>query len=88
MLGRRQRAMECPHDCPCDLTKEGICSQQEPNRRIGEVKEAEGFTRKSEDVREADFRLANRRLQPLGHLTARLQVYVTKTLTRKGPRAK
>jgi hypothetical protein len=25
--------------------------------------------------------LANRRLRPLGHLTARLQVYVTKTLT-------
>jgi hypothetical protein len=27
--------------------------------------------------------LANRRLQPLGHLTAHLQVYVTKILTRK-----
>src|SRR5262249_26892088 len=27
--------------------------------------------------------LANRRLQPLGHLTAGLQVYVTTTLTRK-----
>src|SRR5436190_15287351 len=27
--------------------------------------------------------LANRRLQPLGHLTAHRQVYVTKTLTRK-----
>ena len=38
---------------------------------ICEVKEAEGFTRKIEDVREADFRLANRRLQPLGHLTAK-----------------
>jgi len=25
--------------------------------------------------------LANRRLQPLGHLTADLQIYVTKTLT-------
>jgi hypothetical protein len=33
------------------------------------VEESEGFTRKIEDVREADFRLANRRLQPLGHLT-------------------
>ena len=31
--------------------------------------ETEGFTRKLEDVPEADFRLANRRLQPLGHLT-------------------
>ena len=29
-----------------------------------------GFTRKIADVREADSRLANRRLQPLGHLTA------------------
>ena len=27
--------------------------------------------------------LANRRLQPLGHLTARLQVYETQPLTRK-----
>src|SRR5262245_46121747 len=30
-------------------------------RSIVEVKETEGFTRKVEDVREADFRLANRR---------------------------
>jgi hypothetical protein len=34
------------------------------------VEESEWFTRKIEDVREADFRLANHRLQPLGHLTA------------------
>jgi hypothetical protein len=33
------------------------------------VEESEGFARKIEDVREADFRLANRRLRPLGHLT-------------------
>jgi hypothetical protein len=39
--------------------------------RLGEVKENEGFTKKSDDRREADFRLANRHLQPLGHLTAR-----------------
>ena len=32
--------------------------------------ETSGFVRKFEDGREADFRLANRRLQPLGHLTA------------------
>jgi hypothetical protein len=32
---------------------------------------------------ESLFTLANRRLQPLGHLTAHRQVYVTKTLTRK-----
>ena len=50
--------------------------------------ETEGFTRNIEGFREADFRLANRRLQPLGHLTARLQVYVTKTLTRNRSTAK
>src|SRR4029453_13658541 len=32
--------------------------------------------------------LANRRLQPLGHLTVRLQVYVIKTLTRTRSKAK
>jgi hypothetical protein len=42
---------------------------------ICEEIETERFTRKLEDVREADFRLANRRLQPLGHLTADFQVY-------------
>ena len=36
-----------------------------------------GFTRKNEDGREAGRRLANHRLQPLGHLTAHPQVYVT-----------
>jgi hypothetical protein len=45
-------------------------SQQQPSRSIEEVIEKRGFTRKIEDVREADFRLANHRLQPLGHLTA------------------
>jgi hypothetical protein len=37
---------------------------------IEEVIETRGFARKNEDGREADRRLANRRLQPLGHLTA------------------
>src|SRR6185503_13511560 len=32
--------------------------------------------------------LANRRLRPLGHLTAQLQVYVTQALTRKPSMAK
>ena len=32
--------------------------------------ETAGFVRKIEDRREAAFRLANHRLQPLGHLTA------------------
>jgi hypothetical protein len=44
------------------------------------VEKTEGFTRKNEDGRETDFRLANRRLRPLGHLTVRLQVYVTQAL--------
>jgi hypothetical protein len=35
-----------------------------------EVVEMVGFARKIEDWREAGFRLANRPLQPLGHLTA------------------
>ena len=29
-----------------------------------------GFVRKIDEGREADFRLANRRFRPLGHLTA------------------
>src|SRR6266516_1597906 len=36
---------------------------------VGSI-EMVGFARKIEDCREAEFRLANRRLQPLGHLTA------------------
>ena len=67
---RSHAAALCPHDCPCELPKQGLQSQQEPSRLIGEAKEREGFTRKNEDGREADFRLANHRLQPLGHLTA------------------
>jgi len=40
----------------------------------------EDLREKNEDAREADLRLANRRLQPLGHLTARLQVYAAQVL--------
>ena len=46
-------------------------------RSIGEAKEREEFTRKIDDVREADFRLANRRLQPLGHLTDAASIRLT-----------
>jgi hypothetical protein len=60
----------CPHDCPCDAPKQRIRSQHQPARSIGEVENSEGFTRKIEVGREARFRLANRPLQPLGHLTA------------------
>ena len=71
----------CPHDCPCERPKQRLQSQQQPNRLIGEVKETEGFTRKIEDVREADFRLANHRLQPLGHLTAARKLSINEIAT-------
>jgi len=41
-----------------------------PIGTIAEVLETAGFARKIEGCREAGFRLANHRLQPLGHLTA------------------
>lgn len=50
--------------------KPGIQSQQQPSRSIEEVIEVRGFARKNDDGRNADRRLANHRLQPLGHLTA------------------
>ena len=67
------RALEwplCPHNCPCEQAKPSLQSQHQPSRLIGEVENSKGFTRKIEVGREAGFRLANRRLQPLGHLTA------------------
>jgi hypothetical protein len=68
---RRDRGhQDCPCDCPCGAPKQGLQSERQPNRLFGEAKETEGFTRKIEGYREADFRLANHRLQPLGHLTA------------------
>jgi hypothetical protein len=60
----------CPYDCPCERPKRGLQSQRQPIRSIREVLRSEGITRKIEGLREADFRLANRPLQPLGHLTA------------------
>ena len=52
-----------------EAPKQGFQGQRQPTRLIREVKETERFTRKIDDGREAGFRLANRRLQPLGHLT-------------------
>ena len=60
----------CPYNCPCDAPKPPFLGQRQPSRSIGEEFEAVGFARKTDDGREADSRLANRRLQPLGHLTA------------------
>jgi hypothetical protein len=64
------RLVCCPQDCPCDAPKQRLQGQRQPTRSIREVETMEGFTRKIEVGREASFRLANRRLQPLGHLTA------------------
>ena len=60
-----------PTIVPETRQKQRLGSQRQPTRSICEVEESEWFTMKTEDVQEADFRLANRRLQPLGHLTAR-----------------
>jgi hypothetical protein len=60
----------CPQDCPCDAPKQRLQSQRQPSRLFGELKGTEGFARKNDDGRNADRRLANHRLQPLGHLTA------------------
>ena len=71
VIGTTDRVHEdCPYDCPCDAPKQRLWSQREPSRSIAEVLETAGFARKIEGCREAGFRLANHRLQPLGHLTA------------------
>jgi hypothetical protein len=49
--------------------KTGLAEPRQPSYSIRELVSRLGFARKIEDVREADFRLANRRLQRLGHLT-------------------
>src|SRR5258705_9855981 len=51
---------DCPHDCPRGAPKQRLQSQRQPTRSIGEVENTEGFTRRIEVGREADFRLANR----------------------------
>ncbi len=82
-LAKRDRSPPsiCPHDCPYDAPKARLQSQQQPRRSTKEVEISEGFTRKIEEVREADFRLANRRLQPLGHLTATRELSIRRPLT-------
>ena len=70
MLGRRLRGWGCPHDCPCDAPRQRLWSQQQPTRLIGQVLETAEFTGNFVTFREACCELANRRLQPLGHLTA------------------
>jgi hypothetical protein len=59
-----------PRIVPETRPKQPLWSQRKPTRSVGKVKLGEGFTRKINDGREADFRLANRRFRPLSHLTA------------------
>lgn len=54
-INRRRR---CPRNCPCQLPKLGLGSQQQPNRWIEELIEVWGFARKNDDGRNADRRLA------------------------------
>ena len=49
-----------PRGLTCDATKRRLQSQQQPSRSIWEVVETAGSTRKIEDIREADFRVADR----------------------------
>jgi hypothetical protein len=48
---------------------------------IEEVIETRGFARKNKNGREADRRLANQRLQPLGHLTAARKLNINEIAT-------
>jgi hypothetical protein len=59
-LHRLPPLRNCPQNCPCQRPKSSFRSQQQPSGTIEEVTETRGFARKIEDVREADFRLANR----------------------------
>jgi len=47
---------DCPRNCPWELPRQGLQSQQEPTRPIGEVEGTKGIAKKIKDVREADFR--------------------------------
>ena len=60
----------CPHDCPSEPPRQHLQSQQQPRSTSEEVVETLGFARRNADIREAGFRLANRRFRPLSHLTA------------------
>jgi hypothetical protein len=76
-----QPLQDCPQNCPCERPKPGLQSQQQPNRSIEEVIEMRGFAWKNEDGRGAGRRLANHRLQPLGHLTAARKLSINEIAT-------
>ena len=63
------RRRNCPPNCPCQLPKQGLQSQQQPNRSIKEVIEKRGFARKNEDGGNADRRLANRCVNTASRVT-------------------
>jgi hypothetical protein len=86
--GHLSRRRGCPGDRPSERQKRALQSQRQLSRPLGDVVKREGLTKKNKDGRKADRRLANRRLQPLGHLTADFQVYGTQTPTRKRSTAK
>ena len=69
MRHSENRCSNCPCDCPCKVARQAVSSQQRPIARSMEVMNAQEFGPKNDDGREAEVRLANRRLQPLGHLT-------------------
>jgi len=80
---------DCAANCAAIVSgKRQIATRQD---RIGIGRFSAGTRRIRRDSRGADrtlVGLANRRLRPLGHLTVRLQVYLTQTLTQKRSRAK
>jgi hypothetical protein len=76
-----RQLINCPHNCPCDAPRHRVQSQRKPTRSMEEVEDSEGFTSKIEVGQEAGFRLANRRLQPLGHLT--VMIFLTISATRR-----
>jgi hypothetical protein len=63
------------------MRQNSVPSQGQPTRQFGEIEEGEEFTRQTDDGREADFRLANHRLQPLGHLTAARKLSINEIAT-------
>ena len=66
-----QRHDTVPETVPVSPQNRASGADSSPSRSNEEVIETRGFARKNGDGRNADRRLANRRLQPLGHLTAR-----------------
>ena len=70
-----------PTIVPASAPKQRLQSQRSQLARSGKWKRREGFTRKNEDGREADRRLANHRLQPLGHLTAARKLSINEIAT-------